>query len=201
MSQPHFGQVWGWNSHSQSWGFGVLRDSRTFKIQQQREKHLALGRYWYHWKGLEVYMSKMASHWSCGHLQPKLWAKEGPGVKLAIWLPTTKSRESTRSWRALGSVTWRWKALEEDYKFGWDLTPIGGRGEKLRCPKVPGVQTGTVLGLHFGSPGTKSHLDAGVVGERKEYYMGDGGGIPWIRAVVSHVNPRSPVACPNTKCM
>jgi hypothetical protein len=42
-------------------------------------------------------MSKMASHWSFGHLQPKLWAKEGPGVKLAVWLPTTKSRESTSS--------------------------------------------------------------------------------------------------------
>jgi hypothetical protein len=26
VSQPHFGQVWGWNSHSQSWGFGVLQD-------------------------------------------------------------------------------------------------------------------------------------------------------------------------------
>ncbi len=24
------------------------------------------------------------SHWSFGHLQPKLWAKEGPGVKLAV---------------------------------------------------------------------------------------------------------------------
>jgi hypothetical protein len=32
-----------------------------------------------------------------GHLSPKLWAKEGPGVKLAVWLPTTKSRESTFS--------------------------------------------------------------------------------------------------------
>jgi len=42
-------------------------------------------------------MSKMASHCSFGHLQPKLWAKEGPGVKLAVWLPTTKSRESTSS--------------------------------------------------------------------------------------------------------
>jgi hypothetical protein len=35
-------------------------------------------------------MSKMASHEPFGHLQPKLWAKEGPGVKLAVWLPTTK---------------------------------------------------------------------------------------------------------------
>jgi hypothetical protein len=41
----------------------------------------------------------MASHWSFGHLQPKLWAKEGSGVKLAIWLPTTKSQESTSSRR------------------------------------------------------------------------------------------------------
>jgi hypothetical protein len=39
----------------------------------------------------------MASYWPFGHLQPKLWAKEGPGVKLAVWLPTTKSRESTSS--------------------------------------------------------------------------------------------------------
>jgi hypothetical protein len=42
-------------------------------------------------------MSEMASHWSFGHLQPKLWAKEKPRVKLPVWLPTTKSRESTFS--------------------------------------------------------------------------------------------------------
>jgi hypothetical protein len=30
-----------------------------------------------------------------------------------------------------GSATRRWKALEEGYKFGLDLVPIGGRGEKL----------------------------------------------------------------------
>jgi hypothetical protein len=41
-------------------------------------------------------MSKMASYESFGHLQHKLWSKEGLGVKLAVWLPTTKSRESTR---------------------------------------------------------------------------------------------------------
>jgi hypothetical protein len=39
----------------------------------------------------------MPSHWAFGHLSPKLWAKEGPGVKLAVWLPITKSRESTSS--------------------------------------------------------------------------------------------------------
>jgi hypothetical protein len=43
-------------------------------------------------------MSKMASHEPFGHIQHKLWLKEGPGTKLVVWLPTTKSRESTRSW-------------------------------------------------------------------------------------------------------
>jgi hypothetical protein len=37
----------------------------------------------------------MALHEPFGHLQPKLWAKEGPGVKLAVWFPTTKSWKST----------------------------------------------------------------------------------------------------------
>jgi hypothetical protein len=42
-------------------------------------------------------MPKMALHDPFGHLQPKLWAKEGPGVKLSVWLLTTKSWESTSS--------------------------------------------------------------------------------------------------------
>jgi hypothetical protein len=35
-------------------------------------------------------MSEMALHESFGHSQHKFWSKEGPGVKLAVWLPTTK---------------------------------------------------------------------------------------------------------------
>jgi hypothetical protein len=30
-----------------------------------------------------------------------------------------------------GSATWRWKALEESYKIGLELVPIGDQGEKL----------------------------------------------------------------------
>jgi hypothetical protein len=98
-----------------------------------------------------------------------------------------------------GSATCCWKALEESYKSGSNLVPIGGRGEKLWWPKVPKVQIGTISGLHFGSPGTKSHLGVGAVEQRKEYYMGEGGGFPRVRAVVSQMSLRSPVACPNTK--
>ncbi len=55
------------------------------------------------------------------------------------------------------------------------------------------------MGLLFESPETKSHSDVGVAERHKEYYMGDGGGFPRIRAVVSLVSPKSPVACPSTK--
>jgi hypothetical protein len=92
---PTLRQVWGWDSHSQKWELGVLRDSRNFRAQLQRSKHLALRCYLHCWKGLEVQMSKMASHDPFEHLKHKLLSKEGLGVKLAIWLPTTNSQEST----------------------------------------------------------------------------------------------------------
>jgi hypothetical protein len=98
-----------------------------------------------------------------------------------------------------GSAIWCWKDLKESYKFGLDLAPIGGRGEKLWSSKVPRVQTGTVSRLHFGSLGKKCHSDAGAAERRREYYMGEGGGFPQVRAVVSQMNAGLPVACPNTK--
>jgi len=66
-------------------------------------------------------------------------------------------------------------------------------------PKVLRVQTETVSGLHFGNPGKKWHSDASVMERRKKYYMGEGGGFPRVRAVVSQVSPGLPMACPNTK--
>jgi hypothetical protein len=86
------------------------------------------------------------------------------------------------------SATHRWKALEESYKFASDLIPIGGLNWELWAPKVPGVQIGTISGLLFGSPRTKSHSDVGPVSKRREYYMGEGGGFPRVRAVVNQMS-------------
>jgi hypothetical protein len=103
----------------------------------------------------------------------------------------------------LGACRWSathcWKALDESYKFASNLVPIGGMGKELWHRKMAGVQTRTVSRLLLGSPGIKSHLDAGAVERRREYYMGEGGGFPWVRAVVSLVSPELPVACPSTK--
>jgi hypothetical protein len=93
-------------------------------------------------------MSKMASHEPFGHLQHKLWSKKGPGVKLAVWLPTTKSLESTRP---------RCVQVECD-------TPLKRSWRELQIflrphPKVPGVQIGTVSRFPLGKPEIKSHSD------------------------------------------
>jgi hypothetical protein len=56
-----------------------------------------------------------------------------------------------------------------------------------------------ILGLLFGSPGTKNHSDVGAVKRRRKYYMGEGGGFPRVQAVVSLVSPKSHVAYPSIK--
>jgi len=97
------------------------------------------------------------------------------------------------------SATHCWKALGESYKFASNLIPIRGLSKELYSHKIPEVQTGTVSGLLFGSPGTKNHSDVSAGERHIVYYMGEGRGFPRIWAVVSHVNLELPVACPNTK--
>jgi hypothetical protein len=50
-----------------------------------------------------------------------------------------------------------------------------------------GTPPGTISGLQLGSLGKKSHLDVILETWRREYYMGEGGGFPQVRAVVSLV--------------
>jgi hypothetical protein len=85
------------------------------------------------------------------------------------------------------SATWCWKAFEESYNFGLDLTPIRGWSREIWAPKVSGLQPGTVSGLLLGSPEKNSHLDVASAESYRKYYMGEGGGFPRIRAVVSLV--------------
>jgi len=52
-----------------------------------------------------------------------------------------------------------------------------------------GSPAGTISGLHFGSPGNLCHLDIASATSRREYYMGEGGGFPQVRAVMSLLCP------------
>jgi hypothetical protein len=62
-----------------------------------------------------------------------------------------------------------------------------------------GIQIGIVSELLLGSPKTKNYSDVGAAKRHREYYMGEGGGFPRVRAVVSLVNLKLPMACPNIK--
>jgi hypothetical protein len=51
----------------------------------------------------------------------------------------------------------------------------------------PGTPTRDSFELLLGSPGKKSHLDVASAERCRVYYMGEGGGFPRVRAVVSQV--------------
>jgi hypothetical protein len=144
-------------------------------------------------------MSEMGLHDPFGYLKHKLWPKEGPGVKLAIWLVTIKSQESRNPLACRWLATYHWKALNESHNFSLDLISIRGLHTKLWAPKVTKVPTLGILGLPFGSPGTKCHSDAGLVAKYRVYYKGEGDGFPQVRAMVNFVRLSLLVACPSTK--
>jgi hypothetical protein len=140
-------------------------------------------------------MFKMASHDPFGHLKHKLWPKEGLrvklGVKLVIWLPTTKSQESTRfpcMWHIVG-------------KFSTRVITLLQTSSRLEvCTESYGTQScGKPYFGNFGILGTKCHLDVGLVERHIIYYKGEGGGFPQVLAVVNLLNPSLPMVCPNTK--
>jgi hypothetical protein len=203
MTQPHFEGVWGWHSHSWNGDLGVLRDSQKFRTRLQGSKHLALRCFLYRWKDLEASMSKMASHEPFGHLQHKLHAKERSGIKLAIWLPTTKSWESTRPWCVQVECDTPLESSQREVQVFVKPHPNLKSEQGVMSYQSPGSPNRdsfeTISRLPFGSPETKSRLDVAPVEWCRVYYMGEGGGFPRVRAVMSQVSPELPMACLSTK--
>jgi hypothetical protein len=75
-----------------------------------------------------------------------------------------------------------------DLQLWFKPRPDSSSGEKLWMPKVSGVQNGIVSGLVLGSLGKKNHLDVASAQSSREYYKGEGGGFPQVRAMVCHVS-------------
>jgi hypothetical protein len=86
-------------------------------------------------------------------------------------------------------AAYRWKTFNNSYNFSLNLILIGGPHAKLWGPKVARIPTLAILRLPFGSPGTKCHVDVGLMERHKIYYKGEGGGFPkfgswwvlWVR--------------------
>jgi len=65
--------------------------------------------------------------------------------------------------------------------------------------KVAGVPTLGISGLPFGSPGTKCHLDVGLVERHKVYYKEEGAGFPQVRGMTKYTIKRKVLASPKSK--
>jgi hypothetical protein len=114
----------------------------------------------------------MGSHEPFGHLQHKLWQKEGPGVKLVIWFPTTKSRELTQPQCVQVECNTPLESSQWKLQIALNLVPIRGLNKEL-CPrKIARVQTGTILGLFLGSPRTKKPFGCRWRGEAQRILYG-----------------------------
>jgi hypothetical protein len=134
-------------------------------------------------------MSKMGFHCPFGHLKHKLWPKERLGVKLAIWLPTTKSQESTQFPYVQATCNIPLESFQRWLQLCFRPHCNQRSAQEVMClqsrenPNCWNFESG----LPLGSPGTKNHLDVAPMERRRIYYKGEGGGFPQVRAVVSLV--------------
>jgi hypothetical protein len=141
----------------------------------------------------------MALHESFGHLQHKLWSKKGSEVKLAVWLPTTKSRELT--WPRCVQVKCNtplessWRDLQVCFR------PHPNRRSKLRVMSFQSL--GSPNWDNFGTPpwesldkkpfGCKSH------GQTQRILYWGRWWLPPSPGCGESNGSLLPVACPNTK--
>jgi hypothetical protein len=140
----------------------------------------------------------MASHWSFGHLKLKLWAKERPRVKLAIWLPTTKSRESTSSWHPIWECNMELKISQRGLQLWFRACCDRTLQSRVMSSQSSWSLIGTISGLHFGSPKNLCHLDVASTASCRDSIWGKVVASPesgpwWVLCV------KVPVVCPNTQ--
>ncbi len=144
----------------------------------------------------------MGSHDSFRHFKHKLWPKEGPKIKLVIWLPTTKSQESP--WFPCVKVACDLSLESCQQGLQLCFRPHCNRrfAHKVMGPQRHGSPNFGNLPNpkpNFGSSETKWHLGASPMARHKVYYKGEGDDFFEIQVVVSLVSSCFPVVHPNTK--
>jgi hypothetical protein len=153
LSQPYFGQVWGW---SPTLGKSEdLESSGTPECSELDSK----GQNTLHWGVLGVIgkvLKRRYRKWPrIGHLDicnPSYGQKKGRESNWQFDSRPLKVRNRPLPDVRFESATWRWKDLDEDYNFGLDLVVIQLRSRELRQFKVPGVPPGQFRDSISGVP-------------------------------------------------
>jgi hypothetical protein len=147
VSQPYFGQVWGW---SPTLGKSEdLESSGTPECSELDSKAQNTS----HWGVLSVIgklLKRRYRKWPrIGHLNicsPSYGKKKGRESNCQFDSRPLKVRNQPLSDLLIESAIRRWKDLDEGYKFGSDLVAIRLRSPELWAPKVPGLHSGQFLG-------------------------------------------------------
>jgi hypothetical protein len=153
VSQPHFGQVWGWSPTLGK--VGGLEPSRTPECLELDSKAQNTS----HWGVLGV-IGKILKR------KYRKWPRIDHSDIYSSSYGQKKGQESNWQFPSrplkvgnrpllnvrIESVTWSWKDLDESYNFDLGLVPIRARGEELWLFKVPGVQPGQFRDSISGVP-------------------------------------------------
>jgi len=153
MSQPHFGQVWGWSPTLGK--VGDVESSGTPECLELDNKAQNTS----HWSVLGVIrkvLKRRYRKWPrIGHLDifsPSYGQKKGRESNWQFDSRPLKVGNRPLPDVALKSATWRWKALDESYNLNLGLVPIRAWGKELWLFKVPGVQPGQFRDSILGVP-------------------------------------------------
>jgi len=140
LSQPHFGQVWGWNpTLGKVGGLGSSGTPDCLELDSKAQNTL-------HWGVLGVIgkvLKRKYQKWPhIGHsniYSPSYGQKKGQESNWQFDSRPLKVGNRPLSDVALKSATQHWKALDESYNFDLGLVSIRVWGEELWPFKVPGV--------------------------------------------------------------
>jgi hypothetical protein len=149
---PTLGKVWGWDSYSQKW-------EATSELNNRRKNTLSWGVLYTVGKVLKCRCPKCPRMSHLDICSPSYGQKKGRESNCQFDSRPLKVENRPLPDVCRGSAMRHWKALEESYNFGLDLTPIEGQSQEIWVFKVSGVQLGTVSGLLLGSPKKKCHSD------------------------------------------
>jgi hypothetical protein len=119
---------------------------------------------------------------------------------LAIWLPTTKSQESTQLpyVQVMCDIPLKsfWRGLQLCFRshLNWRSAHKVMGPQNRRCSNFENLGT-----PKMGVPRQNVILDVGLVERHNVYYKGEDGGFPQVQAMVSLVSPNLLVAHLSTK--
>ncbi len=157
MSQPYFGQVWGWSptlEKSEDLESSETPECLEFDRKAQNTSH---------WGVLAVIgkvLKRRYRKWPrIGHLDiysPSYGQKKGRESNWQFDSRPLKFGNRPLPDIRLESATRRWKELDEGYNFGSDLVAIWLFSWELWAPKVPGLHLGQFRDSNLGVPGKRA---------------------------------------------